>query len=89
MFFIILITDNIMTRTIGYYLLLVKIVVQIVVFPILLLRLDQAKISKFVCTKVFPAFMKLDFLTHDKHVSENFINAGKNFSEKDVLAPAL
>ena len=40
MFFVILITDNILTRTIGYYLLLLKIVVQMLVFPILLLFLD-------------------------------------------------
>jgi len=65
MFFAILITDNIMTRTVGYYILLIKIVVQIAVFPALLLRLDQIIISKFICTKVFPAFKSLDFLSAD------------------------
>ena len=65
MFFAILITDNIMTRTIGYYILCLKIVVQMVVFPVLLLRLDQIRISKFMCTKVFPAFKSLDFLSND------------------------
>jgi hypothetical protein len=65
MFVAILVTDNIMTRTIGYYLLIIKIVAQITVFPVLLLRLDQIRIGKFVCTKVFPAFKNLDFLSGD------------------------
>ena len=66
MFFAILITDNIMTRTIGYYILTVKIVVQMIVFPVLFLRLDQIRIGEFMCTKVFPAFKSLDFLSNDK-----------------------
>jgi hypothetical protein len=56
MFFVVLITDNIMTRTIGYYLLLLKTVVQMTVFPVLLLRLDQIRIGKFVCTRLIPFY---------------------------------
>jgi len=78
-----------MTRTIGYYMLLLKIVVQMTVFPLLLLRLDQIMIGKFVCTKLFPDFKSLDFLSNDNHVSEAYINSEENFTSKDVLAPAL
>lgn len=60
-----------------------------VVFPVLLLRLDQIRIGQFMCTKVFPAFKSLDFLSNDGHVSASYINSEKNLSTKDVMAPAL
>jgi hypothetical protein len=74
-----------MTRTIGYYLLLLKTVVQMTVFPVLLLRLDQIRIGKFVCTRAVPFYYdNIQSQSVAKH-----INSKENFTEKDVLAPAL
>lgn len=60
-----------------------------IVFPVLFLRLDQIRIGEFMCTKVFPAFKSLDFLSNDNHVSASYINSEKNLTEKDVMAEAL